>query len=316
MAILFTCLTFYYDGISRDQLYLSLSHLLKSDDPCAEYDRWTHSLEDFPDTLRDWNAVNIDDSSQLTDIWQCVRFQVGVVDYFLNNFVFPQHAKQFRVKLQASGWDLPLLTSLDTKLETSTSKRLTTGFSGTNDNKTMLPLTIEQADLSALSHTNAQVLVHLLQRRNRTYVTAITASGGRLSEMGLVRALKFRGIRILIDAGAQILEMDNLQLVKEWLGVDIEAPAAVYFDPENKPIIQYRHGHSLPLSASPYYDDLTDCLVYLDQAHCRGTDLKLPIFAKGALTLGPDLSKDTAVQGKSNAVHKSKCTLICFHVFR
>jgi hypothetical protein len=31
---------------------------------------------------------------------------------------------------------------------------------------------------------------------------------------------------------------------------------------------------------------LTDCLVYLDEAHCRGTDLKIPAKSKGALTLG------------------------------
>ena len=298
MAILFTCLTFYYDGVSREQLHLSLSHLLRSDDPGSEYERFIQSVEDFPDSLREWNAINVDDENQLTEIWQYVRYNVVVVDYFLNNFVFPKHAKQFRVKLQASGWDIPLLSSSNLKSGVMKPKPLTTGFSGTNDNKTMLPLTIEQADLLTLSHTNAQVLTHLLQGRNRRYVVTVTSGGQRLSETGLLKELRYRGIQILIDAGAQILEMDNLQLVKEWLNVDTEAPAAVYFDTENKPILLYRHGHAVPLSASPFADDLTNCLVYLDQAHCRGTDLKLPIRATGVLTLGQDLSKDAAVQGK------------------
>ena len=297
VAILFTCLAFYYDGISREQLHLSLGHLLKSDDPLCEYERWIASVGNFPDSLREWNSINVDDEAQIMEIWQCVRYNVVVIDYFLNNFVFPKHAKQFRVKLQASGWDIPLLPALDAQPRVATSKRLTTGFSGTNDNRTMLPLTIEQADLPTLSHTNAQVLTHLLQRRNRRYVVA-ARDGRRLTETDLLKELQVRGIRILIDAGAQILEMDNLQLVKEWLGVDAEAPAAIYFDAENKPMVHYRFGHIIPLSASPFIDDLTDCLVYLDQAHCRGTDLKFPIYARGALTLGQDLTKDTAVQGK------------------
>ena len=301
VAILFTCLAFYYDGISREQLHLSLSHLLKSDDPLCEYERWIASIDRFPDSLREWSSINVDDEAQIMEIWQCVRYNVVVIDYFLNNFVFPKHAKQFRIKLQASGWDIPLLPSPDKKSGVATSKRLTTGFSGTNDNRTMLPLTVQQADLPTLSHTNAQVLTHLLQWRNRVYVVA-ARNGRRLTENGLLRLLREREIRILIDAGAQILEMDNLQLVKEWLGVDTEAPAAVYFDAENKPMVQYRFGHILPLSATPFIDDLTDCLVYLDQAHCRGTDLKFPIHARGALTLGQDLTKDTVVQGEPDFI--------------
>jgi len=80
--------------------------------------------------------------------------------------------------------------------------------------------------------------------------------------------------------------MDNLSLVKEWLVVDHEAPAAVYFDTENKPFVLYRNGHKVPLLASPFADNLGECLVYLDKAHTRGTDLKMEPCARGALTLG------------------------------
>ncbi|TKA72247.1 hypothetical protein B0A49_06074 [Cryomyces minteri] len=92
-------------------------------------------------------------------------------------------------------------------------------------------------------------------------------------------------IRMLIDAGAQILEMDNLSLAKAWLRIDNEAPAVLYFDAENKPFVLYRHGVRIPLLASPFADNLGDCLVYLDEAHTRGTDLKMPWNATGALTV-------------------------------
>lgn len=301
VAILFTCLSFYYNGLDTAQLRQSLEHVLKSDDPSSEYDRWTHSSTSLPDSLREWNAINVDDEAQLGEIWQHVRYNITVVDYFLNNFVFPKHAKQFRMKLQASGWDIPLF-SADNPLMTSQrvgrySPALTTGFSGTNDNRTILPLTIKQEDLPGLSHTNAEVLTYLLQQRSRQYVLAADYRGRHLSELDLLEMISTMGIRILIDVGAQVLEMDNLSLVKEWLRVDPERPAAVYFNAENKPFVYYRRGHQMPLLASPYADNLSDCLVYLDEAHTRGTDLKMPADACGALTLGLGQTKDHTVQG-------------------
>ena len=294
VAILFTCLAFYYDGLNIAQLRQSLEHVLKSDDPSNEYDRWTHSSESLPDSLREWNAINVDDEAQLMEIWQHVRYNVMVVDYFLNNFVFPKHAKQFHRKLQASGWDIPLSSLDNPSLNGQESSRgvgkysqsLTTGFSGTNDNRTMMPLTIKQEDLPGLSHTNAEVLMYLLQAQSQRYVLTADVHGRHLSEHDLLQKLHEMKIRILIDAGAQILEMDNLSLVKEWLVVDHEAPAAVYFDTENKPFVLYRNGHKVPLLASPFADNLGECLVYLDKAHTRGTDLKMEPCARGALTLG------------------------------
>ncbi|KAF7513900.1 hypothetical protein GJ744_006514 [Endocarpon pusillum] len=101
---------------------------------------------------------------------------------------------------------------------------------------------------------------------------------------------------MLIDAGAQVLEMDNISLAKAWLTIDHEAPAAVYFNTENKPVVIYKHGLQIPLSASPFAENLGECLVYLDEAHTRGTDLKMPANARGALTLGLGQTKDQTVQ--------------------
>ena len=46
-------------------------------------------------------------------------------------------------------------------------------------------------------------------------------------------------------------------------------------------------------------DNLHDCLVYLDEAHTRGVDLKIPRDALGALTLALGQTKDHTVQGIS-----------------
>ena len=302
VAILFTCLAFYYGGLDFAQLRQSLEHVLKSDDPSSEYDRWNHGSKTLPDSLREWNVINVDDKAQLMEIWQHLRYAVAVIDYFLNHFVFPKHAKQFRMKLQASGWDIPLLLPRNQSSNANKSvkkypKPLTTGFSGTNDNRTLLPLTIKQEDLRGLSHTNAEVLTYLLQPRNRGYVLAADNLGRHIAELDLLRKLCSQGIRMLIDAGAQVLEMDNISLVKAWLKIDHEAPAAVYFNTENKPFVIYKHGLEIPLSASPFAENLGECLVYLDEAHTRGTDLKMPANATGALTLGLGQTKDQTVQG-------------------
>ncbi|KAI0289428.1 hypothetical protein B0F90DRAFT_1793926, partial [Multifurca ochricompacta] len=53
---------------------------------------------------------------------------VRAVDFYLSQVVFPRAAKEFPSKLSTSAWDL---------VEDKTN--LTTGFSGTNDNRYLLP---------------------------------------------------------------------------------------------------------------------------------------------------------------------------------
>ncbi|KAK6953357.1 hypothetical protein Daesc_005660 [Daldinia eschscholtzii] len=270
VAILLTTLAFYYRGINLSQARQALEAVLKSDDPAAEYDKWTED-ENYPDYLRDWHSINVDDSQQMSQIWNCVRFKVPVIDYFMNNFVFPAHAKQFRVRLQSNGWDIPLFSNVHSDKSTKNaslnkSRGLTTGFSGTNDIKSLLPLTIRQDDLPSLSHTNAEVLTYLLQQRSRRYVVMADHNQKRLSEIAFLHMLrKFdNGIRILIDSGAQILEQSNKELAENWLKIDGRAAAALYFDGDS-PFILSKQNTRTPLLASPYADNLNEVLVYLDE---------------------------------------------------
>ncbi|KAF2084345.1 hypothetical protein K490DRAFT_49259 [Saccharata proteae CBS 121410] len=301
VAIMLTALSFYYGGINFSQFRQSLQHVLRSSDPAAEFDRWTVNSSTLPHSSRDWTQINLDDEPQCTEVWNHLRFNMDVIDHYMNHFVYPRHAKQFTAKLQTSGWDIPLFAiNLDAVTQDRPRRALTTGFSGTNDNRTMLPLTIRQHDLAVLSHTNAEVLTYLLLPRSRGYKIAANSSGMRMSELDLLRELKDAGIRMLIDAGAQVLERDNESLARDWLSVDGDARAAVYFSKSNQAMVIYRSGRPVPLLASTFANDLSRCVVYLDEAHTRGTDLKMPSSARGALTLGPGLTKDSLVQGKYN----------------
>ena len=313
VAILLTCLSFYYSGLEEIQFEQVLRHVLKSDDPALEYDRWVLDANSLPGSVRTWAAVNVDDEIQRKDLWDHLRYNMVVIDCFLNHFVFPYHAKTFERKLVSSAWDIPLPPSYKFPPPRDYSKArrplegdnnvakglssITTGFSGTNDNRTLLPLNIEQRDLTGLAHTNAEVLTYLLQPRNRRYHLAADFQGRRLTEYQFLKSIHSLRIRMLLDAGAQILELDNESLVRTWLTIDYEAEAAVFFDKEDKARILYKDGRSVPLVASHFNDNLGACLVYLDEAHTRGTDLKMPASTVAALTIGPGQTKDHTVQG-------------------
>ncbi|EDU49764.1 conserved hypothetical protein [Pyrenophora tritici-repentis Pt-1C-BFP] len=312
VAIILTCLSFYYEGLSMAQFKRAFNQLAKSNEPSIEYGMWV--AEGVPEAFKNYNGINVEDSQQLSELHQHVnRYKVCLLDSFMNSFVFPQHAKQFSDKLSASGSDLVLYDPM------RCGNAATTGFSGTNDTRHQLPMAIKQNDLLQLAHSNAEVLSYLLEDRNRRYVRMVDPeSKRRLSETDLLRKLLQPGtlaephsrIRILIDAGAQILEHSNLGLVKAWLDIDTAAKAAVYFDTTHRAMVAYRKGMNVPLVATPFVENLEECLVYLDESHCRGTDLKLPPYARAAVTLGPHLTKDALAQaamrmrllGKSQSV--------------
>jgi len=73
--------------------------------------------------------------------------------------------------------------------------------------------------------------------------------------------------------------------------------AVVYFDENDEIIVRRRDGTTELLLFSSFADNLDRAFVYLDEAHTRGTDLKLPPRSRAAVTLGPRLTKDRLVQG-------------------
>lgn len=91
----------------------------------------------------------------------------------------------------------------------------------------------------------------------------------------------------------------------------------MYFGQNSQIMVRARSlKNPMPLLASPFANDLKDCLVYIDEAHTRGTDLKLPVFAKGALTLGLGQTKDHTVQGEFiNSFPSQSNTMLMIVIF-
>ncbi|CAK7266784.1 hypothetical protein SEPCBS57363_002268 [Sporothrix epigloea] len=304
VTIIFTCLAFYYTGVNLEQFRQGLGHILHHmDDPAIEYEKWSAGDGGavLPEDLQHWNLINIDDEGQVHRLWNCLRYTRSVVNHFLNTFVFPLYCRQFSVKLEASAWDLPIFNQpTGLGAESTSIITRTTGFSGTNDNKSMLPLTIKQYDLPGLQQTNAEVLTYLLQPRNRSYVCTGGHGLMRWSEQELIKSLARSGVQVFIDAGAYILEKRNVDLARAWLAMaDSKVKAAVYFnETDNRAWVVFRDATpaKAPLVSTPYAERLEECIVYYDEAHTRGVDLQLPAMARGALTLALGQTKDHTVQ--------------------
>jgi hypothetical protein len=121
--------------------------------------------------------------------------------------------------------------------------------------------------------------------------------------------------RVILDVGAQILELNNLQVVERWLEMSDESTtqAAVFFNDLEELSVLDRTGKVESLQTSPFAKQLDVCLVYLDEAHTRGTDLKLPRNYRAAVTLGASLTKDRLVQAcmRMRKLGKGQSVVFC-----
>ncbi|OTA75927.1 hypothetical protein M434DRAFT_383777 [Hypoxylon sp. CO27-5] len=290
VVIILTSLSYYYGGLNDEDMFEAFNHLLKSDQAELEYQVWVADAEDLPHAFRQLVGINLEDEQCTQRAFQCLRHVKAVVDYFLAHIVFPKEMKEFPHKLSASGWDIGEVKT-----------HSTTGFSGTNDSRILLPLDIEQLDLEAQKHTNALVLENLLQPENSVALMPPRRDvDGSIAEVLLDVITKMDPpTRVILDVGAQILELDNFGVATTWLSKtsdDEQIQAAIFFNDHDELCVLDRKGYIEPLQTSSFASQLDVCLVFLDEAHTRGTDLKLPRDYRAAVTLGANLTKDRLVQ--------------------
>ncbi|CAF3249897.1 unnamed protein product [Rotaria sp. Silwood2] len=163
VALVLTQLSYYYSGLNDSQLIQCFVRLSKTEsNPASTYEQWIPAEEQdgVPLSIKQWKGVNLKDYQQQTqDIFSTLRYNMLVVNYFLNHFVFPREAKQFPHKLVSSALDL----------SSSLRSKITTGFSGTNDTQLLFPVHIQQYDLLELQKTDAIVVNNFLQPESESY---------------------------------------------------------------------------------------------------------------------------------------------------
>ncbi|KAH8744369.1 hypothetical protein F5883DRAFT_722279 [Diaporthe sp. PMI_573] len=306
VVIVLTCLSYYYGGLSNDELSVCFEHLSKSDRAEQEYDGWAREAPKLDASLRYYSAINVKDRKQCLEVvFPALRYGKSVVDFYLSTVVFPREMKEFPLKLSASGWDL--------------AKRKThplTGFSGTNDSKYVLPLPIRSLDLREQQHTNAAVLECLIGDEN--CVMEITPAESQSTTDALLAAVVGcePKVQVILDVGAQIIQLDNRQMAEAWLRIAPEkAEAAIFFNNCDELLVLTRNGMVERFLTSSFSNQTDRCLVFLDQEHTRGTDLRLPDHFRAAVTLGPKITKDALAQASMRMRKLGKGQSVVFCAF-
>ncbi|KAG6334371.1 hypothetical protein ID866_4722 [Astraeus odoratus] len=285
VAVMLTCLSYYYEGLTQEQLKVCFERLLQLDDPTQEYKLWSP----VPDCLSQLSGININSSEQWRDyLVPAFSHNKATIDFYLSQVVFPREAKEFPFKLSCSGWDLA---------EEKT--HVTTGFSGTNDGRYLLPTSISQRDPDHQRGTNAKVLAYLLQPENDAYKLTSLQNGERRTARQLLELVVQQKpeIRAILDVGAQVLELQNNEFAAAWLELKPDTSAAIYFNDNDELTVLTREGSIQLLFESSFAHRLDECVVYLDDAHTRGTDIRFPAGFRAAVTLGPKVTKDRLTQG-------------------
>ena len=289
-TIILTCLSYYYGGLSDKQIYASFEELFQSDHAQEEYDDWTRDFSKLPNSFRQLSGVNLSNTTQCSrDLFPILRFSKGMIDFYMSHLVFPKEMKEFTYKLSSSGWEIGRDKIFPT-----------TGFSGTNDSKYILPVPVKQCDLPEQLSTNAAVLTCLLRPENSFDSIFTSAIEVLDAEVLINMAVNSKPpVRVILDVGAQVLELRNEEVARKWLSrvACSEVQAAIFFDDANELCVVSRDGRKESLLVSPFAKQMDQVLVYLDEAHTRGTDLKMPTDYRAIVTLGPELTKDRLAQG-------------------
>jgi hypothetical protein len=291
VVITLTCLSYYHGGLDEEALFFTFRLLAKSDNVRTEYHEWTRTAPTLPSSFKTLEGVNLRDRTQFKEeIYPHLRYSKLAIDYYLSKLVFSKEAKEFPHKLSASGWDLAKIKD-----------NPTTGFSGTNDSRYVLPTDMEQLDLPEQRHTNALVLGHLLQSQNGVTLVPQEAKGTPFNSRMLLDMISGMDTqtRVILDVGAQVIDLTNLEFAKQWLARyqnDDGTQAVICFNEDDEIVVLDRSGKLEELETSPFAEQLDRCLVFLDESHTRGTDLRLPPNYRAVVTLGAGLTKDRLVQ--------------------
>eukprot|EP00439_Symbiodinium_sp_Y106_P083848 s792_g24.t1 len=289
VAIMLTLVTYYRSGLDKEAMEEVFRRLQKNErQAAATYRQWTCQMgASMPTELREWSGVNLDDRETLhKKVFPALRHHRAVVDFWLGEIVFPKEAKQFSQKLVATPWDLCPVGPI------------TTGFSGTDDARLLLPTTIQHSNLQELAHTNGLVLRNLMRKENQSYRQLPHDAAGRQI---LEELISDPDVNVLLDAGALVIDKSNQELAEEWLktrrGRGLrDKEAAIFFDANNTASVVNEFGKVMSLAVSPYERSLDRCLLYLDDVHCRGCDFRMPRASKTVVTLGRGMQKDKLVQ--------------------
>ncbi|KXZ49831.1 hypothetical protein GPECTOR_19g282 [Gonium pectorale] len=296
VAMALTTLSYYHDGLSRDEFLAALEVLLRMGLNAQRdfYNEWLRlslagiPAEDLP-ALDCVEKVDTSNGQQMDMLYGYFRHNMATVDFWLNHCVFPAETCQLPQRLAASAWHLA----------DGGANGQVVGFSGTNDNQRLLPLQVHQARLEepSLRATNGKML-HVILNTTLGFKTLPREDGGPPVWQVLLRAAVQQGAAALLDCGALLAGTTNRAAAEFLLPLLLDASrfqGVCFFDEQLRAwAVLDRSGRLLRRGASPIAE--RDTFAIFDEARCRGADLQLRLDTVGLLTLGPGACKDKVMQ--------------------
>ena len=228
------------------------------------------------------HLLDLKDENHMSITYNLLRNQAKVIEYYLDQFVFPLVMEHHHEKISASGQDLGG--------EMLFSRRL--GFSGTPSD--LLPEELGQCQYD--EGVDGQILDFLTSES----IVSSRMLGSEWSVSKLLDDIATANppFHVLLDCGALITGMSNFDVAKYLLahGLPEQFDGVVFLDHKDRKMILMRHGMNvvrLNQSGIPPHRRFS----FYDQIHTTGMDIHQCIDARAALTLGKDMTFRDYAQG-------------------
>ena len=304
IALLYTTLAYYYDGLSLAEVRQAFEQLLQLGPNAQDalYREWFAAgapglRPEDRGKIDSVLKVDLSNALQLELLVRTYRRNMLTINFWLNNCVLPSETLQYPHSLVATSWHLA-----------ANARREVAGFSGTKDSELLLPLAVRQTEPgdAVLRGTDGKMLQCILD--NSAFLALDLASAeaqtGPDAVLNAVRdTVQARthgpsaGVSALIDAGGLMAGAANADVAVRMLG---RLPSSafrgvVYFDDRRGEwVVRDFKGQEWPKRSSPIHE--RDAFVYFDESRCRGADMVLRPEACAVLTLGPKMGKDKFMQ--------------------
>ena len=322
IAIFLTFLSWYWTGLDAEQLQRAFRELINSGVNSAHqrYQQWFHLSRqvmtvEHQRMLDDIDKIDLTDESQLALLLQYFQFNYETVNYYVAVIILPRDTKQYSQNIAANPWDL------------AEGQGQTRGFSGTKDNKYVLPSPIKQKTIEDLMYTDGKMLASLATPRNMEYTSALsklknwkdvldsalfgvdrseTATTAQLQSLSDTLGLECQH-SVLLDAGGCMAGASNKEVAtyilrklneqgisKVKTGLD-QVQGVVYFDVQlHGWTIINQHLECELMRDSPIL--AAECFAFFDESRTRGADLQLHVHARALMTLSLYIRKDQVMQ--------------------
>jgi hypothetical protein len=281
----FTCLQYYYEGLTLEE-FTGLLQLLQNDyeqeKTVAADERTAAKL--FKEWLIDCglpyhNIVQIDtqDKKSVQQLYDILHNAARVVTYYINRCVFPVFLKLYPLKITSNAQDLAALIFKTTK-----------GFSGTTHNYLSFPHPLE---CNFQKCSDGQML-YLLGNPTNNKVSILTYN----NNLDILRKLNSKSSLMFIDSGALITGLSNFDVAKYLLNFSSSSIQGVLFVNDAGHLAVLKRDFSVVASNEcgilPRY-----LIKYIDHAHTTGSDVPQNITDQGVLTLGMGMNLRDYFQG-------------------